>query len=161
MASLDERTLDQQIEQLIEQAPRDDVTGMLIALMAPLLKQIAGQLQYFEYFVLQTPDRGWVVTTLGHRATPELEKTVVYAFPDLQDAQAVAGTHTEVDLVPLNFPVISIIFQLIALKQVESILFFERAGDRQRAVEVRRVDLEAQMQQIMRQQLQQPPPNLA
>ncbi len=162
-------SLDQQIEVLIQQAPGDDVTATLVSLVGPLLKQVASQLKHLEYYVLQTSDDGWVVTTLGHRTQPEQEKAVVYAFPVLQDAQAFAQTHKDAEVTPVALPVVLILFQLIALKQVESILFFEAAGDSSgslqsngaQAAEVRRQDLETQMQRIMRHQLNQPPSNLA
>jgi uncharacterized protein YajQ (UPF0234 family) len=65
--------------------------------------------------------------------------------------------------------VVEILFQFIALKRVDSILFWEQqqggaadlGGDRPRVTEVHRADLQAQMQQLMRQQLNQPPSNLA
>lgn len=154
-------SLDQQIEVLIQQAPGDDVTATLIALVGPLLKQVASQLKHLEYFVLQTRDRGWVVTTLGNRTQPDQEKAVVYAFPNIQDAQAFSETHKDAEITAIALPVVEILFQLIALEKVESILFFELAGDRRQAAEVRRSDLQAQMQLLMRQQLQQPPSNLA
>jgi hypothetical protein len=168
-------SLDQQIGVLIQQAPKDDVTATLVSIVAPLLKQVAGQLTHLEYYVLQTHDGGWVVTTLGHRKEPELEKAVVYAFPALQDAQALAQTHKDAEVTVAALPVIEILFQLIALKRVDSILFWEMPGqvdlpgqdglgagsDRAQATEVRRADLQTQMQQLMRQQLNQPPSNLA
>ena len=154
-------SLNQQVEVLIQQAPGDDVTATLISLVGPLLKQVASQLKHLEYYVLQTRDGGWVVTTLGNRTQPDQEKAVVYAFPNIQDAQAFAETHKDAEVAPVALPVVEILFQLIALEKVESILFFELAGDRQQAAEVRRGDLQAQMQLIMRQQLQQPPSNLA
>jgi hypothetical protein len=162
-------SLDQQIGVLIQQAPKDDVTATLVSIVAPLLKQVAGQLTHLEYYVLQTHDGGWVVTTLGHRTEPELEKAVVYAFPALQDAQALAQTHKDAEVTVAALPVIEILFQLIALKRVDSILFWEMPGhhglgagsDRAQATEVRRADLQTQMQQLMRQQLHQPPSNLA
>ena len=154
-------SLDQQVERLIQQAPGDDVTATLTALMGPLLKQVASQLKHLEYYVLQTRGGGWVVTTLGNRARPDQEKAVVYAFPTIQDAQAFAETHKDAEISAIALPVVEILFQLIALKTVESLLFFEVAGDRRQAAEVRRSDLQAQMQLIMRQQLHLPPSNLA
>jgi len=154
-------SLDQQVEVLIQQAPGDDVTATLVSLVGPLLKQVANQLKHLEYYVLQTRDRGWVVTTLGNRTQPEQEKAVVYAFPTLQDAQAFAETHRDAEVDPVALPVVEILFQLIAMEKVDSLLFFEVAGDRNQAAEVRRVDLQAQMQLLMRQQLNQPPSNLA
>jgi len=154
-------SLDQQVEVLIQQAPGDDVTATLVSLVGPLLMQVANQLKHLEYYVLQTRDRGWVVTTLGNRTQPEQEKAVVYAFPTIQDAQAFAETHRDAEVAPVALPVVEILFQLIAMEKVDSLLFFEVAGDRNQAAEVRRVDLQAQMQLLMRQQLNQPPSNLA
>lgn len=156
-------SLNHQLEMLIQEAPGDEVTAALVALIGPLLKQFASQLQHLNYYVLQTLDGGWIVTTLSHRLQPEREKAVVYAFPSLEDAHQQARQHKETDVVAVTLPVLSIIFQLIALQQVDSILFFEQPGQRQAVVEVERRQLQAQIQLLLPAPQAQPqiPPDLA
>jgi hypothetical protein len=157
-------SLDQQLETLIQEAPGDEVTATLVALIGPLLKQFASQLQRLEYYVLQTLDGGWLITTLSHRRQPEREKAVVYAFPTLEDAHQQAKLHKDTEVVAVALPVISVIFQLIALREVDSILVFERPGQQQ-AVEIQRQVLQQQIQQQMQPLPPQParriPPDLA
>src|SRR4028118_787633 len=78
--------LAQQIQALINNAPQDGTTPKAIEAIAPVLTLLASQLRHLEYYILQTLDQGWVVTTLSNRTQPEVEKNVIYAFPSLKDA---------------------------------------------------------------------------
>jgi hypothetical protein len=54
--------------------------------IAPAIKVIAERLQHLEYYVLQTLDQGWVMTTLSNRQQPNTRKNIIYAYPTLADA---------------------------------------------------------------------------
>lgn len=143
--------LDQQIQLLIDNAPQDGVTPGIVAAVAPGLKLLASQFRH-QYYILQNLEQQWVVTTLESRASPSIEKRVIYAFPNLQDISVgSAGLDPQVIAVPI--PVTHILFQLFALETVDSIIFFEATTDLSNGVEIRREDL----QNLMQVQLKQNP----
>ena len=139
--------IEKQIQILIEEAP-DETTGQAISLVAPLLKEIAGQLPQQLYYVVQSLGQGWVMTTLRGRQDPKATKTVVYAYPSL--AAAALGVGDNPQMMALPHPSTHLLFQLLSLKQVDSIIFMQEKGKGQGA-EVPRTMLE----QVMRSQLQQ------
>ena len=86
--------IEKQIQTLIDEAP-DQTTGQAISLVAPLLKEIAGQLPRQLYYVVQSLGQGWVMTTLRGRQDPKTTKTVVYAYPSLEAAAASAADNPQ------------------------------------------------------------------
>ena len=143
------QTLDQQLERLIQDAPNDDVTATLLRAIAPLLLQMARQLKHAEYHVLQGRDAGWLVTTLSNRTQPELEKSVIYAFSTHEDAQNRVVRNREAQIAVSPVPVIHLLFQLIALRAVESAIFFEVPGDSHSGIEVSCRDLRQRVQALL------------
>ncbi|ESA34434.1 hypothetical protein N836_17570 [Leptolyngbya sp. Heron Island J] len=139
--------IEKQIQTLIDEAP-DQITGEAIALVAPLLKEIAEQLPTELYYVLQSLGQGWVMTTLRGRQDPKATKTVVYAYPSLEAAALSAADNPQ--MMALPHPSTHLLFQLLSLKQVDSIIFMQEKGKGQ-SVEVPR----AMLEQAMRSQLQQ------
>ncbi|NEQ49630.1 MAG: hypothetical protein F6K11_05780 [Leptolyngbya sp. SIO3F4] len=139
--------IEKQIQILIDDAP-DQTTGQAIMLVAPLLKEIAGQLPKQLYYVVQSLGQGWVMTTLRGRQDPTATKTVVYAYPSLETAAV--GVADNPQMMALPHPSTHLLFQLLSLKQVDSIIFVQEKGKGQ-GVEVPRTMLE----QVMRAQLQQ------
>ncbi|EGJ28675.1 hypothetical protein LYNGBM3L_71220 [Moorena producens 3L] len=143
--------LDEQINNLIDNAPQDGTTPQSIEAIAPVLKLLAEQLNHLEYYILQNLDQGWVLTTLSNRANPDLEKNVIYAFPTVQDA---ANFHSDWDpqLMACGVPVTHILFQMLAIDTVTSTVFFDTPGNLAVGSEVSREDLrnliQAQLQQI-------------
>lgn len=151
--------IEKQIQILIEEAP-DQTTGQAISLIAPLLKEIAGQLPQQLYYVVQSLGQGWVMTTLRGRQDPKATKTVVYAYPSLESAAL--GVADNPQMMALPHPSTHLLFQLLSLKRVDSLIFMQEKGKGQ-GVEIPRSMLE----QVMRSQLQQlqekptPPPDIA
>ena len=139
--------IEKQIQILIEEAP-DQTTGQAIELVAPLLKEVAGQLPQQLYYVLQSLGQGWVMTTLRGRQDPKATKTVVYAYPSLEAAGIAAADNPQ--MMALPHPSTHLLFQLLSLKQVDSLIFMQEKGKGQ-GVEVPRTMLE----QVMRAHLQQ------
>lgn len=140
--------LDQQIQLLIDNAPQDGTTPLVVAAIAPVLKALAGRLHHSQYYILQNLDQGWVLTTLSNRANPAVEKRALYAFPTRQDATATA-VDTQVIAMPIL--VTHILFQLIALPTVDSTVFFETPGNLMTGLEVRREDIESLIQTQLKQ----------
>jgi hypothetical protein len=146
--------LDQQIQALIDNAPQDGTTPNLVATIAPALKLLAGQLRHSQYYVLQTLDQQWVLTTLSNRAQPGMEKNVIYAFPTLKDVATGPNSVQDPQLIAMPVPVTHILFQMMAMEAVDSTIFFETPGNVNAGTEVRREDL----QTLVRAQLLQSQP---
>jgi hypothetical protein len=142
--------LEQQLQALIDNAPPDGTTPKIVEAIAPALKLLASQLQQLEYYILQTLDEGWVLTTLSNRTQPNVQKNVIYAFSTLKDAadfQAISDPQ----IVALPVPVTHILFQMLALDSVTSTVFFDTPGNLTAGTEVRRDDLQTLIQTQLRQ----------
>lgn len=133
--------LDQQIQFLVDHAPQDGTTPNLIAAIAPVLKLLASQLRHSEYYILQTLDEGWVITTLSNRTQPEVQKNVIYAFSTLKDATDFQSV-SDPQILAAPIPVTHILFQMLALETVSSTVFFDTPGNLTAGIEVRRDDLQ-------------------
>jgi hypothetical protein len=142
--------LEEQIQALIDNAPPDGTTPKLVEAIAPVLTLLASQLRNLEYYILQTLDQGWVLTTLSNRAQPEVEKNVIYAFPTLKDAADFQSV-SDPQIIATTVPVTHILFQMLAIDDVNSTVFFDTPGNLAVGTEVRRDDL----QHLIQTQLQQ------
>ncbi len=153
--------LDQQIQTLINHAPQDGTTVHLIKAIAPGLKMIAQQLEYSQYHILQTEDQSWMLTTLSNLKQPQLEKRVIYAYPSLEDASAQAASQTTKTRVAL-LPVISLLFQMLAIPMLDSMIFFDHPGSFDSGTEVKQEEIQTLVRSYLQQyQSTQPPSNLA
>lgn len=142
--------LDEQIQALIDHAPQDGTTPKVIRAIAPALTTLARQLGHSEYFILQA--RGsWIVTTLSHRLQSSLEKTVVYAFAGREDAIASAALPLDESMTALSVPTTHILFQMVAMKNVDSVVFFDAIGDGTNGTEVSRQNLNHLIEQYLQQ----------
>ncbi|PSB20796.1 hypothetical protein C7B61_01485 [filamentous cyanobacterium CCP1] len=156
--------VEQQIQFLIEQAPQYGANPKDISTIAPALTAIAKRLKHPQYFVLQTLEQNWLMTTLSHRTQPGMTKNVVYAFPTLKDAAASPqAPSNDPQVVALPLPVIQILFQMLAMKPVDSIVFFETPGNLKSGTEVTRQNLQDMIRTVVQQQRQKPnlPPDIA
>lgn len=133
--------LDEQIQALVDHAPKDGSTPAAIEAIAPALKLIAGQLKHPQYYILQTLEQNWVMTTLSHRTQPTVSKNVIYAFPTLKDA-SVGPYAKDPQVIAIPVPITHILFQMVAMQTVDSIVFFEIPGNSNAGTEVTRQDLQ-------------------
>lgn len=163
-APLKPMELDAQVDLLVRNAEDHGLTPLAITTIAPVLLAVAGQLRHAQYYVLQTLEQGWVMTTLNNRNQPDRQKNVVYVYPTLKDAADSPGAGLDPRVMALPIPVIHILFQLLAMKPVDSLIFYETTGQNEPGMEVRRHDLESLIQSQL-QGIQSgdvtPPPNLA
>lgn len=143
--------LQQQIEALIAASPQDGQTPAAVAAIAPVLQQFAQQLKQNQYYIVESADQQWQVTTLRHREKPELEKTVIYAYRD--PAEAAASSPPPLRVVSQG--VIALLFQLIALEGVDSLIFMENSRQRSSGKEIRRQSLQEQVQRKLQECLPQ------
>jgi hypothetical protein len=161
-----ETNIEQQVQVLIDNAPPDGVTPKVMKdAIAPILILFAQRLAHPNYFILQTLDQGWVMTTLSNRSDPNTEKRVIYAFPTLEDAKLLQGGNPDPQIIATAIPVTHILFQMFALKTIDSTIFMETPGDLNTGKEVKRADLQ-KLVQIQLQKLgmipdPNVPPNLA
>ncbi|MEO0968430.1 MAG: hypothetical protein AAFX80_08850 [Cyanobacteria bacterium J06639_18] len=143
--------LQAQIQLLINNAPQDGVTPLLVESIAPGLRALAEKLSHSQYYILQNMHKEWVLTTLSKRTNPKQEKRVVYAFPTSKDVFIESEMASDPSMIAAPTPVIHILFQLIALEPVDSIVFFETPGTTQNAMEVKRLELQKLVQQTLEQ----------
>lgn len=128
--------LNQQIAQLVEEGPQYGVPLIVMKqAIAPLLQELAKDLNNLEYFICQNSQQDWLITTIQHRSQPELEKKVIYAFADQVDAIEMQKIFTEKVSI-ISVPVAELIFQLFALKPVDSIIFMDAPGDLAKGKEI-------------------------
>jgi hypothetical protein len=155
--------IDQQIQALINEAPQDGTTPAAVEAIAPALKLIASQLKHEQYYILQTLEQQWVMNSLSNRTQPEVIKNVIYAFPTLEDVSGGPVSLKDPQIIALPIPVIHILFQMVAMKKVDSIIFFEIPGNAKVATEVTRPDLQNLVQLHLKklQQNSNLPPTVA
>lgn len=151
-------TLDDQIADLIQNTPSHLINPDAVAAIAPTLRAIAVQLKHPQYYILQNLEQSWVMTALTNRTQPNTRKNVVYAYPTLQDAAASQATIKDPQVMALPVPVINILFQLLAMKPIDSLIFCETPGQASQGIEVRRQDLEALIQAQLAQTQANPIP---
>ena len=145
--------LDQQTQALVEGAPQDGSTPQLVESISPALKILAQRLRHLQYYVMQTLDDSWVMTTLEHRAESETEKNVIYAFPTLKDVAAGPFALSDPNMIAVPVPVMNILFQMLAMTSIYSIIFFETPGNVTVGTEVQRAELETLVHQFLQSQV--------
>lgn len=155
--------LDNQIQTLIKEAPNHGVTSDAVIAIAPALKAIANQLKHSQYYILQSLDQNWIMTSLSQRTQPEVRKNIIYAFPTLKDVEA--GPHPVKDpqVMALPIPVTHILFRMLAMKPIDSIIFFDVPGNLNQGIEIRQEEVKKLVQIHLKKasNVSQIPSNLA
>ncbi|MBW4695471.1 MAG: hypothetical protein KME27_27295 [Lyngbya sp. HA4199-MV5] len=157
--------IDQQIQQLIDDAPQEGNTPTLVATIAPVLKFLASQLRHAQYYIVQTLDQSWAITTLENQAQPGLEKNVIYAFSSLKDVSTGPYPMHDPQMIALPLPVTHILFQMLATDMIHSIIFFDTSGNTAAGTEIQREQLTGLIESHLQQSQVPPgaglPPNIA
>ncbi|MEM1280848.1 MAG: hypothetical protein AAGG53_12710 [Cyanobacteria bacterium P01_H01_bin.152] len=138
--------LQPQIQTLIENAPDDGVTRQTVETVSPILLEFAGRLKHSQYYILQTLGRSWVMTTLSSRREPTVRKNVLYGFPTLKDAASDPNTAKNPQIMAIPTPVTHILFQILALKSLDSIIFFDTPGSLKQGIEIQKQEFQARIQ---------------
>ncbi|XHX78093.1 MAG: hypothetical protein RBJ76_27305 [Stenomitos frigidus ULC029] len=133
--------IDQQIQELINDAPQDGNTPALVTAIAPVLKSLASQLRHVQYYIVQTLDQDWAITALQNQAQPELEKNVIYAFSTLKDVSNSPYPMHDPQMIALPIPVTHILFQMLAMEIIHSLIFFDTPGNTTTGTEIQREHL--------------------
>ena len=131
-------TLNQQLQQLVEEAPDYGVPAIIMQNgVIPIIKAFAQQLNYSQYYLRQTLDDNLLLTILASEQNPEREKKVIYAFPTVKDAQDFPDSKmNDSNIVAQELPVTQILFQMFTMKGVDSIIFLDRPDDYQQSKEI-------------------------
>jgi hypothetical protein len=131
--------------------------------IAPALKELAGRLRHLDYFIAQTLDGSWAVTLLSHETIADLQKQVIYAYPTLKDVSSGPYPMQDPQMIALPVPVTHILFQMAAMETVDSIIFFEAAGNTSVGTEIQRSDLQTLIQAQLGRRITPPqvPPDIA
>ena len=152
--------LEQQLQILIEDAAKQGISPLVIEkAIAPVLNLFAQQLKHLEYYILQNLDEQWALFTISDRQQVKADRTVIYAFPTLQDAANFQGSE-DPNILATPLPVTHILFQLLALKPVNSIVFLEQPGNLNEGTQIERDKLQSLIQQQI-QQLSNIPSDIA
>lgn len=136
-----EQELDQQIAELISEAPDDGLTSNAVGMIASVLKAAASQLNHTNYYILQSEVDGWLLTTLSNRNSPEVEKNVVYVYASHTAANIERIKINDPELECQEMAIIPILFRLVVLKEVDSLIFFDHPTDTQKGTEINRAEL--------------------
>lgn len=139
--------IDEQIQELIDSAPRYGAEPKEVSYVTPVLKAIAERLQHPQYYILQNLEQHWLMTTVADQTQPGVTKTVMYAFPSLETAKANTNALNDSQLIALPIPVIHLLFQMLAMKPIDSIVFFETSANLQSGMELSRKNLQTLIEQ--------------
>lgn len=131
------------MQQLIANAPEDGKTPQAMAAIAPILLQVAQQLNHQEYYILQSISQNWQITTLQNRTQPERIKTVIYGYANLNDATQ-AGQ--DPNLIAQGLPAIDLLFQFISLPNLNSLILLERHAGETQSLEIHQSELKQLVQ---------------
>ena len=146
-----EARLEAQIKQLVDSAPQDGKTPQLVTAIAPVLMHFASQLERETFYVLQTLNGDWVRTTLSSRVAQGVQKSVIYAFSTVEDARNSPMPVRDPNILAAPVPTTHILFQMVALKTLDSLVFFATPGNLNNGTEVGRAVFEETMQLYFQQ----------
>ncbi|WP_310488472.1 hypothetical protein, partial [Chamaesiphon sp. VAR_69_metabat_338] len=134
-------TLDRQVEALINGAP-DEGSRTSVMAIAPTLRQVAETLPQTTYYICQSPQGEWVVTTLSNRQKPSLEINVIYAFINVEDVGKFNGGVLANSLA-IEVPIVQLLFYLLAFPEIDRLILLNDSQNLDRGREISRDELEA------------------
>jgi hypothetical protein len=133
-------TLDLQVSALIDGAP-DAASRKSVKTIAPVLIQLAKSLPQATYYICQSPEGEWVVTTLQNQQQPKLEISVIYAFTRVEDVSQFQGGALANSLA-IEVPIIQLLFYLFAFPEIDRIIFLDDSQNLDRGREISSQQLE-------------------
>ncbi|WP_198013417.1 hypothetical protein [Thalassoporum mexicanum] len=134
--------LDDQIAELINDAPQDGGMPQAVSMLSSVLKAIAAKLEHLHYFIIQTQAGDWLLTTLSHRDLPEVSKRVIYAYGDRTVANVERLKLDDPKLICVEIGVIDLLFRLIGLQAVDSLIVFDSVAGTTNGTEIVRAELQ-------------------
>jgi hypothetical protein len=142
--------LAEQVQSLIDGAP-DLESQLSVAAIAPILQQAAQKLPSLAYYVRQSPQGEWMLVTLQHRQQPKLEIRVVYAFNRVQDI-AKFGDGKPSNDIAVEIPVIHLLFEMLAMPELDRIIFLNNSHNLNSGQEITRKSLEESIAKTLQRQ---------
>lgn len=137
--------LQKQLQSLLKEAPKHGVSSVVMEkAINPVLIAFAKQLKHPKYYLLSNLKENWLLTTLSNKETKQ-EKTVIYAFSHPEDTINFHKNYNQ-NLKPIAIPVTHLLFQLFALKQIDSIIFMETSGNLEKGIEIYQTELQENIQ---------------
>lgn len=130
--------LKKQLQELLDDALKFEISPLVIEkAIIPGLVKLAKPLKHSSYYVWQNHDNQLISTILKNRTNPNLEKKVIYAFPNIAIAQnhaviierlAAVGPETNVIT---EVAVTHLIFEVFGLTSdvLDSIIFVHEQGN--------------------------------
>lgn len=129
--------LSSQVNDLIKDAPNDRTTTQSVVTLSPLLAKFAlTRLSQAYYYLIQDPDGALLRETFIHptqfTAETTVEKTIVFAFPTLEEADLNRDSRLNTDYLAVRTPTLEILFRFWALNWCDAVVFLEasQGGDR-------------------------------
>jgi hypothetical protein len=136
-----------QVQTLIDEAPSDAAAQEGIRIVAVILGEVAQTFKHPQYYVLQSFQQQWQVTTLQHHAQ-DVQKTVLYAYGHLADATRVGRSE---DLIAVPVPIVQLLFHFFSFNEVESLLVVDEANQLEQIQELKRQDLQTIVENALQQ----------
>jgi hypothetical protein len=151
--------LDEQVQKLIDGAP-DLESRMSVMAIAPILQQVATTLPQTTYYICQSPQGEWVVTTLRNNRKLGLEIKVIYAFLKVEDVREFDNGSLANSLA-IAVPAIQLLFYLLAFPEIDRVVFLNDSQNLTIGQEISRHDLEDSIAKQLNQTLpSQLPPDV-
>ncbi|MDX2270540.1 MAG: hypothetical protein NW237_01130 [Cyanobacteriota bacterium] len=139
------RDLTEQAQTLLQSAHEQELPMAVMEQVVMVLQEVAGSLNYQEYFLLRYPDESWLTLR-----SQEGQRWLL-AYGHESDAQTtqqeLSLQNLPLQVVPLE--VLSILFLGLGLQQAEGLLFYDQAGERQVGKSVMQADLQAQVNRYL------------
>ena len=126
--------LNVQVSTLIKDAPNDPMTTQSMVTLAPLLAKFAlTRLSQAYYYLIQDPDGALLRETFTHptqfTAETTVERTIVFAFSTLEEANLERDSGLNADYLAVRTPTLEILFRFWALNWCNAIVFLgENSG---------------------------------
>jgi hypothetical protein len=150
--------LDEQVQKLIDGAP-DLESRMSVMAIAPILQQVAATLPQTTYYICQSPQGEWVITTLRSKQKLNLDIKVIYAFTRVEDVREFDNGSLANSLA-IEVPVIQLLFYLLAFPEIERLVFLNNSQNLDVGQEISRHSLEESIAKQLKQTLPQLPPDI-
>ncbi|MFN3926562.1 MAG: hypothetical protein ACK4QL_04385 [Pseudanabaenaceae cyanobacterium] len=133
-----QQLLKQQVQALVDGAG-DPQTRWAVQVTGQVLLGFAQKLAHTHYWLVTHKAGYWQSVHLSNIHAPEQEKTVIYAFADLTSAniERLQSAQPQ-ELICCELPVLEILFRCLALREIDSIVFFDRPFHTDKGTEVAR-----------------------
>lgn len=157
--------LNVQVNTLIQDAPNDRTTTQNVVTLAPLLAKFAlTRLNQAYYYLIQDPDGALLRETFIHptqfTAETTVKKTIVFAFPTLEEADLNGDSGLNADYLAVRTPTLEILFRFWALNWCDAVVFLDvgQGTDRGQGQTAQQTVTHEALTTFLQQEVATPPP---